>query len=300
MSPLTILTTILLPIFILIAIGAVLDRGLHLDVQTLARFNFYALSPAVIFLAILDSTLDGRQILTIVAFTVVHGVLLTALALAVFSRPRFAGRRAILISGTLFTNAGNYGFPLMLLAFGEWAIGVIVMLLLTQLVVMFTVGVAMFVGERESPWRSARRLLEMPTLWAIVLGFAVRALGVTLPEQIMLPLEQLNNAFIAVALVTLGAQLSRGRFGGDVIPAAALTGIRLVAAPLLALALLPLFNFSPETARVLAVASGLPMAVNVFILAVEFDQDADFASQMVFWTTLLSAVTIPVLLWAVH
>ena len=38
------------------------------------------------------------------------------------------------------------------------------------------------------------------------------------------------------------------------------------------------------------------VAVNVYILSAEHDRDEDFASQSVFWTTVLSAVTVSILL----
>jgi predicted permease len=36
----------------------------------------------------------------------------------------------------------------------------------------------------------------------------------------------------------------------------------------------------------------MPVAVNVFILAAEYNQDTRLASQTIFWTTALSAVTL--------
>jgi hypothetical protein len=43
---------------------------------------------------------------------------------------------------------------------------------------------------------------------------------------------------------------------------------------------------------VLIIAAGMPVAVNVFILAAEYDQDSRLASQSIFWTTALSALTL--------
>jgi predicted permease len=50
---------------------------------------------------------------------------------------------------------------------------------------------------------------------------------------------------------------------------------------------------------VLIVGAGLPVAVNVFVISREFNRKPEFASRMVFWTTVLSAVTIPLLLFVV-
>ena len=36
----------------------------------------------------------------------------------------------------------------------------------------------------------------------------------------------------------------------------------------------------------------MPVAVNVFILASEYNQDSELASQAILWTTILSAITL--------
>jgi len=43
-------------------------------------------------------------------------------------------------------------------------------------------------------------------------------------------------------------------------------------------------------------SSGLPIAVNVYLLSVEYKNEPELASQMVFWTTLVSTFTIPAIL----
>ncbi|MGQ9488528.1 MAG: AEC family transporter [Armatimonadota bacterium] len=67
--------------------------------------------------------------------------------------------------------------------------------------------------------------------------------------------------------------------------------LRLVFAPLLALALLPLFGLPADIGKVLAATAGLPIAVNVFILSAQYRTREVFASQVVTTSTLLSAIT---------
>ena len=79
-----------------------------------------------------------------------------------------------------------------------------------------------------------------------------------------------------------------------VTPLAGLSLVRLVAAPILAAGLAWVLRFPEALADVLIVTSGLPVAVNVFILAVEYRQNERLASQAVFWTTVLSALSLSV------
>jgi predicted permease len=295
MLPVRIFLQIVLPVFILLGVGFTLDRVFPLDIQTLTRVSFYAITPALVFLNIIESDLDGGQIMTIIAFVAAHDTILMLAAFGLFSLKPFRSRREVLSLGSVIVNSGNYGFPFMLIAFGEWAVGVIAIQLITQVVETFTVGVALFAGG-SGVRQLVRQLARLPVLYAVALGFVVRALGLPLIPQIEMPLTRLSDAFIGVALVTLGAQLGRSRFSGNALAVLALAVTNLAVSPLLAAGMAAFFPLRPDIARVLIVATGLPMAVNVFILAEEFGRDAELASQMVFWTTLLSAATLPVLL----
>ncbi len=44
MNVLTIFYTVALPVFVLIGIGALVDRTVHLDLETMSKLNFYVTS----------------------------------------------------------------------------------------------------------------------------------------------------------------------------------------------------------------------------------------------------------------
>jgi predicted permease len=285
-----------LPLFVLIGIGFLADRLLKPDITTLSRLNFYILLPAALFMLVYETDLQIDEILRIGAFTLVHTGILFLLAMAAFSVGPLADQRPTLVLGTVFSNFGNYGIPMMLVAFGQQGVSVITMVLAAQVILVFTVGVVLFGAGQDGFRQSLSRLIRYPTLYAIALGSALRVLHVTLPPPIQVPFDQLVVGFIVMALVTLGAQLSRSQVAGDTGPVAVVTVIRLIVSPLAAAALTLAFNFEPEMSRILIVAMGVPVAINTYILALEFDRDPALASRMILWTTLISAVSIPALL----
>jgi len=71
--------------------------------------------------------------------------------------------------------------------------------------------------------------------------------------------------------------------------------LRLLPAPVIAIALVALVGITDPLSRILVYAAGFPVAVNVFIMASEYNADAEFASQSIFRTTLASAVTLSAL-----
>jgi predicted permease len=113
---------------------------------------------------------------------------------------------------------------------------------------------------------------------------------------VRIPVDILADGLIPVALLTLGVQLSQVRISSHLGALSALAIARLLLSPLLAAGLAAVGQLLlPETlavAPVLVVAAGLPVAVNVYILSAEYDREPELASQMVFWTTLVSALTV--------
>jgi hypothetical protein len=300
MSPLSIFAQIVLPVFVLIGLGTLLDRAFKLDIYTLTKVNFYLFTPAMVFIKLLGSSLQSHEVASIVLVALAHYSVMYALSMGLFSLKPFAGQRTVLTFGSIFYNAGNYGFPLTLLAFGEEAVGVIAVVLLVQVVLLYTVGLLLFGAEQEGLQQSLARLFRLPVVYAVPVGLALRALQVDLPDVIAIPLDHVGDGFVAMALLTLGAQLSRSTHDGQAGALSAVSIMRLVVSPLVAAALVWVFQPGAEIGRVLILGAGLPVAVNVYIMANEFQRQADLASRTVFWTTLLSAVTIPLVLMLIR
>jgi predicted permease len=103
-----------------------------------------------------------------------------------------------------------------------------------------------------------------------------------------------------VALVTLGVQLSQSEVRQSFSRIGWALGLRLAGGPLIALALVGLFGFTGETARVMILSSGFPTAVNTALLAHEFESDSAFAAAAVFYSTLASMITVTVLIAALQ
>jgi len=289
---------VVLPIFLIIGVGTVLDRAVRLDVRTLSKLNFYVFVPALAFVSLMDAEIPGGTMAAVAVFAVLHVLLLGILSRFLFARWESRETNTVLILGAMFFNCGNYGFPLVAMAFGKEYWGVAAVVLMIQNLLTFTVGVWVYEKEGRSIPRVAAGLLRIPIIYAVSVPFLLRWLDVAVPHPVNEALNYLARGLIPAALITLGAQLSRSPGVRNALPILTLSGLRLVVSPLVAagILLLPVLHI-PETARtVLLVMAGLPVAVNVYILASQYDRGAEFASQGVFWSTLLSAGSLSVLL----
>jgi predicted permease len=291
-----------LPIFICVAAGWGLDQRFKLHLPTMVKLNIYLMVPSFIFVHVVDTDLSGHDALRIVAFTATVIALMFACSMAASHLLKLDAKRQQALSlATMFYNAGNFGLPLVTLAFGKEAAVVQVYVLVTMNVSTFTVGLflAQHRGESARPHRTALlNVLRQPTLYAVAAGALCRFFNApvkTVP-WIWEPMELLAGGLIGFALVTLGVQMSQTKPAPFRAPLLSALGIRLLLGPVLAVGLAKIFAFSPFASASLILAAGAPTAVNTALLTHEFGGDVSFATSAVYYSTLFSMVTTTVLL----
>jgi predicted permease len=290
------------PIFFVVGLGWLLDRKFRLHLETLVKLNIYLLVPAFIFTRVLDTELAGNEALRIVGFTLATiGLMFVCSTLAARLLGMEAQQRQALRLATMFYNCGNYGLPLVTLAFGHDGAAVQVYVLATMNVATFTLGLFLAQERGEKPgshWRALNGMLRQPTLYALCAGVLAKTTGLRIQDINWLwqPLDLLQAALVGFALLTLGVQMSQTRPAPFRAPLWAAMGVRLILGPLLALGLTRLMGFPPAVAASLVLAVGAPTAVNTALLAHEFGGDVSFATSSVYYTTLFSMVTTTVTL----
>lgn len=293
---------ICLPVVVLAGVGWAMDRRFRLDLNSLVKLNLYLFVPAFIFVRVSESNLDPLQGIKIVAFTlcIIAGMALLSWLLARLRGLSSAERTGMQLA-TMFYNSGNWGIPLMALAFPVTGPVVQVFVLMTMNISTFSIG--LFLASSHAPgvapgWRRFLPMLRQPSIYAIALALLMRSLGnpIEQVEFVWKPLGYLADALVAFALITLGVQLSKtrppvvdGKLAGALV-------IRLLAGPALALGLSYLFHFDAVTAAILIVGAASPTAVNTALLAHEFKADSRFAAAAVFYSTLWASAVVTALL----
>ena len=292
------------PIFVVVGLGWVLDRKFRLHLESLVKLNIYLMVPAFIFCRVLDTELEGGEAVKIVGFTL--GTILSMFVVsAVLGRVLKLSeqRKKALSLGTMFYNCGNYGLPLVTLAFGHEGAAVQVYVLATMNVATFTIGLFLSqekgeVGEVGRHWKTLMKVLRQPTLYALAAGIICRWMGWEVQRVLWLwqPLDLLQSGLIGFALVTLGVQMSQTSPEPFRAPLWGALVTRLIGGPLVALALVKLLGFPPMVMASLILAAGAPTAVNTALLAHEFKGDVSFATSAVYYSTIFSMLTTTVTL----
>jgi len=284
------------------------QKYIGLDVRSLTKLNFWVFVPALLFVQIVESKIKPRDIgLTFVHFAIVFALM----GLLSWQAARVLGAgnrlRRALTASVLFYNSGNYGIPAAQLAFAQhqaFAVGVQSIVIMFQNISNLTVGLALQAGGREgSSWKSTlRSILGLPMVYTLALAWAWRALhaatGWALPSPLEASLHFLAQGMVPVALVTLGAQMGSLKSHRVDAPILLALLLRLLIAPLLSWGVVWALGIRGLLAPSLVVSVSFPTAVNSALLALEFDNEPEFAAATVFYSTLLSAVTVPLVVYA--
>ena len=294
---LNILLEVVLPVFVLIGVGSLMQRVFELDLYTLAKINFYFITPAAVFMSMYLSEMSGELLGTIALFYALYVLILYLIGCIVAKSFKFnKGMKAAFNNSIMLDNAGNYGMPISALVFkgDPLAASIQAFIMSMQSLLTFTYGVLSIQGAQlKGNYRSLIvGFLKMPVPYALLLGILWNALDAPLPTFLSMPLTYAQQSMVAVALLTLGAQIMKYplRLGRMTVYVSMF--IRLLIAPAIGITLVYILGLEGTTAQALIIASGMPTGVNASILAEEYRNEPDFAAQTVLISTLFNVVTL--------
>ncbi|HEU5141155.1 MAG TPA: AEC family transporter [Bacillales bacterium] len=291
---------VILPVFILIALGFLMQRKFRLDLYTLAKVNLYFLVPGLIFVKLYETHFSLSLFAQVLVFFVIYSVILYLISQVVSRMFRFGrGMKTAFSNSVIFYNSGNYGIPVNDLVFRHdpFALSIQVLILAFQDILMFSYGIFSLETINGGKLKAILGYFKMPVFYALVLGIGLNLMEVPIPSFLWVPANYVSDAAIAAALLTLGAQVAQLRFEFGLFQVYLSVGIRLILGPLLALAIILVWGMESVMAQALLISSAMPTAVNSAIIAQEYKNKPDFAAQTVLFSTILSAITVSIVIY---
>jgi len=207
--------------------------------------------------------------------------------------------KAVLRYGTICSNAGFMGNPLMEGLYGSQGLLYASIYLIPQRIAMFSVGLACFTVEKGK--NMVRKILLHPCIVAVMVGIAGMFLPFTLPKFLTETIHSIGSCNTAISMIVIGSILA------EVEIRSVFSGLnfyyclqRLLLIPGLMLLVCYLLHTEPMVAAACVILSGMPAGSTTAILAAQYGADERLAVRMVFLSTLLSMLTIPVWCLAVE
>jgi malonate transporter and related proteins len=300
--------TIVLPIFVVIAIGfaavrfGVLQRA---DMRVLGAFTINFAMPALIIRAFTQNAiqdvidpryLGGYAIASLVLFIAVF-------LLASRLTPQPVTRSAMQAMGASMSNSGFIGYPVASMALGTiGASGLAMCMLVENFVILpLTFILAESGSGSGKPFRQVigeiiGRLVRNPLLLAIMTGMALAIIGLKLPAPAARVVDLLANASAPVSLFAIGGILAGIRFGGFARGIPVVVVGKLLLHPLAILAMIALMPpRDPALVKAMVIFASVPM-ITIYPLIGERYGEEDFCAAALLVTTVISFFTISAVL----
>lgn len=293
---------IVLPVFFLMGIGFLAGKYLTINSKSISEICLYIFSPALFFHSVTTSSLEIGDLGKILLFAIslfLLFVCLIELLSYIFKWSLSYKNTLMLASG--FPNAGNYGLPIVLFAFGDAGVSIAVIYVVMQSLLMNSAGV-FFASNHESVAKMDifLNILRMPGFVAVFLGLVLKILGVPIPTMVENSVGLLGQAAVPTLLTLLGITLASIQIKNLVKFIGTATLLKLFGYPIIAILLLSVFYpWGSTEASILLVCAATPTAATTTLLSIKFNMNSDMVSSAMFVSTMASIITIPLLLFIV-
>ena len=297
------LVNVLLPILVMVGLGALMNRRGRIQIDTLNQLTIYLLVPSFLFEQVAYSSLTWGDIAEVTWGSAIPVLLLGIILIAVYRLRKYDKSTAsALLLGGLVYNAGNFGLPVTELfyrshsdLFGRAAndgVAVQAMVIMLSNIAVWMVGYAVIAWGKGQGVGGLLGFFKLPMIYTVIAAFIVRETGTALPQFMLVPLHMLSIATVPVMLLTLGAQLARNARWPQWQLIGPTMAIKLLLLPATTAMVCWAIGIWPWPGAQLTIAAAAPTAVNTLIISIELEGDSRTAADCVFWTTIGSIVTV--------
>lgn len=287
----------LAPIALIAGAGYLLGHFTRANPRTLSQVIFYIFSPCLLFTLLTTSQLNGGEILRVMGFAaliiLLNGLLTWGIGRALHLEKHMLSG-VLLVS--MFMNAGNYGMPVVLFAFGQTALSYASLFFSMSLILAYTVGAVIASAGTLSAGKALLNLVKIPAVYALALVAVFMSTGLPIPAFLARTTKLLGDASIPAMLVLLGFQLHSAAWTQYKLPIFLGSTMRLLVSPLLTWLLIPFSGLTGPGFQAVILESAMPSAVLNTMLATEFGTEPSYVSAVIFITTVLSPLTLTPLL----
>lgn len=283
------IAAIVFPIFAIVLGGFLYGRMHKPDMKFANQLNMDIFVPALVFAALASKSFElatyWKLALGALVVVLFSGLLAYPLARLLKIAPR------TFVPPMMFTNSGNMGLPLAVLAFGEQALPAAVIMFMVENTLHYALGTWML--DKNT---ALHQLWRVPVIAASVAGVAVSLSGFTVWPPLLLAIKLVGDVAIPLLLFSLGVRLTQSAMT-QLKPAL----IGAVACPLTgvaaALPMIELLDLPGSQPGMLLVFGALPPAVLNFVFAEKYRQDPVTVASLVMVGNLASLVFVPIALY---
>ncbi len=301
----------LLPIFLLIGLGAVLTARGFLTPEFLKNLNrlaYYIGMPGLLFVSVSGATSLGERPMRLAI--VILGASLAALALAypLARLLRLPGPSVgTFVQSCFRSNLAFVGLPLVLYLFSNRAspesaaelVPIVAVAIAPVMIAYNILAVIVLVSSHqrmngESLRFMIRQVLTNPLVLAVAAGLLATAFSFRLPVAIESTVETVGGLAIPAALFGVGGTIVKAPLREHLRTALSATLLKLAAMPLAGFALTQALHLPPLDAAIAIMLCATPTAAASFIMSTQLRGDLAIASSSIALSTVASILPLAI------
>jgi len=297
----------LLELFILMFLGYFLIAGKVVKKEALkhfANFIFYVTMPAFIVSSMSNSVnVESGDLVTVIIMSfVLYGFLIGMgflLPNILKVDKKYIGLYRFM---AIFGNVGFVGYPVIKAVLGADALFYAAIINIPYNLFAYTLGVYFITMDTDKKGAMSIKRLFNPGIVATLIGLTLFLTGIKLPDFVMNLTTSLGNITTPLSLIVVGGSL----FGVKLATVLkkriifVYSFIKLFLLPTLFAFAISAFGINTDIAAVAVIIVAMPIAANTVILSQEYDGHVLEASEAVFISTLLIAVSLPYIIFLIN
>lgn len=273
------------------------------QIDTLSKFTFTLAIPAFLFQQLASADLSTIDASIYVAFYIpVLLVFLLAWLCNFYFHQKLNGSSpasAVYALAASYSNNVIVGMPVALMILGEQVLPTIFLVVSLHSALLF--GLTSVLAAKSGQFNGLKFLKQTfynPFLIAIISGFLINLIGITLPSIINDSLLLLGRPAITLALFLLGASLAFYHIRSEIKFILSASILKLILLPLAVfIACYHIMHFPAIITATLVILSASPTGVNAYLIAKQQGKHQETVAGIVVVTTALSIITLPIILW---
>ena len=203
-------------------------------------------------------------------------------------------RQKSLKYGTIISNSGFLGNPMVEGIYGSEGLLYAALFMLPVRIVMWTIGIAVFLkGRKEKLWKN---VLTHPCIVAIYAGVIIMVCGIQFPTFVEKTIVGISGCNTPLSMMLVGMMLAEVKPKGLIDKTMVFyTAIRLLIIPAVVFAITAFLPIDGMLRGITVIMAGMPAPITTALLSAKYGGDEKYATGMVFLSTILSLITLP--LW---
>lgn len=232
-----------------------------------------------------------------IAFAVAAAMHVFLIVLSRFTAKGGENELPVLRVASVFSNAGFMGIPLEYAILGPKGVFYGIVYVTMFNLFMWTWGLDRMKNEKCRMKNERLKMFVNPGTVGLLIGLPLFLFSVTLPEVVRTPVKLMSDLNTPLAMLVIGYYLAGADFKAVLRSRQAYiaTFVRLVASPLVLIAVFYLLRGSLDRTMMLALTIGAaaPVGAMVTMFASKYSRDVDLSVGLVSGSTIVSIFTMP-------